>query len=97
MTSVYKYIALNNRTRQLKHMYYKARCVKYMHLSYHRCFIWLKSACRVYYRYLRQVIHDIVTSEVIIAKMQMVAIFSIDSNVWLKNVSNNSWRVVEFA
>ena len=47
-------------------------------LSYHCCFIWLKSACRVYYSYLRPAIHDRVTSEVNIAKMQMVAIFSLD-------------------
>ena len=54
-------------------------------LSYHRCFIWFKSAFRVYYSYLRQAIHDRVTSEVNISKMQMTAIFSIDSKVWLMN------------
>jgi len=26
-------------------------------VSYHRCYIWHKSACRVYYSYLRQAIH----------------------------------------
>jgi len=47
----------------------------YWLLSYHRCFICLKSACRVYYSYLQQAIQGIVTSEVNIAKMQMAAIF----------------------
>ena len=48
-------------------------------LSYHRSFNWLKSACRVYYSYLRQAIHGRVTSEVNIAKMQIAAILSLDS------------------
>ena len=47
--------------------------------------IWQKSACHVYYSYLRQVIHSRVTSEVNIAKVQMAAIFSLDSKVWLVN------------
>jgi len=47
----------------------------------------IKSNCHVYYSYLRQAIHDRVTSEVNIAKMQMAAIFSLDSKVWLKNDS----------
>ena len=47
----------------------------YFLLSYHRCFICLKSACRVYSSYLRQAIHGRVMSEVNIAKMQMAIIF----------------------
>ena len=47
-------------------------------LPYHRCYIWQKLTCRVYYSYLRQAIHDRVTSEVNIPKMQMAAIFSLD-------------------
>ena len=52
-------------------------------ISYHRCCIWQKLACHVYYSYLRQAIHSRVTSEVNIAKIQMANIFSLDSKVWL--------------
>ena len=48
-------------------------------LSYHRYFIRLKSACRIYYSYLRHAIHGRVTSEINVAKMQSAAIFSLDS------------------
>ena len=50
--------------------------VIYFILSYHRCFIWQKSAYRVYYSYLRQAIHDIVTSQVNIPIKQIAAVFS---------------------
>jgi len=76
-------------------------------LSYQRCFIWLKSACHVYYSFLLQAIHGRVTSEVNIAQMQMVAIFSLGSTVqkfgwWMTllvciHVSNNSCCVIKFA
>ena len=74
----------------------------YVYLSYHRCYIWLKSACRVYYSYLRQAIHDIVTSQINIPKMQMAAIFlSIQKFDWwitlscCINVVNNSCCVIK--
>ena len=60
-------------------------CGTFNILSYHCCFIWQKLACRVYNSYLRQAIHDIVTSEISIAKMQMAAMFSLDSTVRLMN------------
>jgi len=63
----------------------KTKCRLFLFWSYDRCFIWLKSACRVYYSYLRQVIHERVTSEVNIATMQMAVIFSLESKVWLMN------------
>ena len=44
-------------------------------LSYHCCYIWQKSAWRVYYNYLRQAIHGRVTSQVNIPKMQMAPFF----------------------
>ena len=68
-----------------RHVYLSPTCLIYwsvqrqgpniLYLSYHRCYIWQKLACRVYYSYLRQAIHGRVTSEVNIAKMQMAAIF----------------------
>ena len=42
-------------------------------------------AVYIYYSYLWQAIHNRVTSEVNIAKIQMAAIFSLDSKVWLIN------------
>ena len=73
-------------------------------LSCHRCYLWQKSACRVYYSYLRQAIHGRVTSEVNIAKMQLATIFlSIQMfGSWIKllcgiNVASNNCCVITFA
>ena len=44
------------------YMYIKHSLFIKCHLSYPRCYIWQKSACRVYYSYLRDDIHGIVTS-----------------------------------
>ena len=67
-------------------------------LSYHQCFICLQSACRVYYSYLQQAIHDKVTSEVNTAKMQMIQKFG----WWMMlfgsiDISHNSCCVIKFA
>jgi len=50
----------------------------------HRWYIWQKSACRVYYNYLRQVLDGRVRSDVNILKMRMVVIFSLDSKARLR-------------